>query len=150
MPGLGGSRRDRWRPTLALVAWSSLLALLLWSASPKELQRRWRFFRHYAAESLETRRLAGTATAFDRDYFVFLDSVRGSLPASAEGVALFGQERSNRAYYLAVYCLAPSPVLPSPPRVPSRWVAAVYGAERPPGWRIVASVFHGTIFEPRP
>jgi len=138
------------RRALVFLAWATLLALELSSVRRSELARRWRFFRHYASESLETRRYAGAAAAFDRDYFVFLDSVRRQLPANAKGVALFGLEPSNRAYYLAAYWLAPTPALSAPANIPPGWVAAVYGAAGIPDWRRVASVYHGAIFEPPP
>ena len=138
------------RRALVFLAWATLLALELSSVRPSELARRWRFFRHYASESLETRRLAGAAASFDRDYFAFLESVRRQLPADAKGVALFGLEPSERAYYMAVYWLAPTPALPAPANVPPGWVAAVYGAGGRDDWRRIASVYHGAIFEPPP
>jgi hypothetical protein len=141
--------KDR-RRALVCFAWAVLLAVELSSVRPRELAGRWRFLRHYAFESLETRRFAGAAAAFDHDYFAFLDSVRRHLPANAKGVALFGLESSNRAYYLAVYWLAPTPALSAPANVPPGWVAAVYGAGALGDWRRIASVYHGAIFEAPP
>jgi hypothetical protein len=138
------------RPVLAWVTASCLLALWLGGTSPTEVARRTRFLRHYAAESLETRRLAGAAAAFDRDYFVFLEAVRRQLPSGTPGVALRSIEPSNRAYYLAVYWLAPTPALPPAAPVPPGWVAAVYGPDRPPGWRVIAPVHHGALLGPPP
>jgi hypothetical protein len=138
------------RRALVFFAWATLLALELSSARPRGLARHWRFLQRYASESLETRRFAGAFAAFDRDYFVFLDSVRRQLPANAKGVALFGLEPSDRAYYLAVYWLAPTPALSAPANVLPGWVAAVYGAGGRDDWRRIASVYHGAIFEPRP
>jgi hypothetical protein len=138
------------RRGLLFLACATLLALELSSARPRELAQRWRVLRHYASESPETRRFAGGAAAFDRDYFVFLNSVRRQLPGNAKGVALFGLEPSDRAYYLAVYWLAPTPALSAPARVPPGWVAAVYGAGAFDDWGRVATVYHGAIFEPSP
>ena len=135
------------RRSLAILAAAVLCFLELQSVSPKDVARRWRYVRHYAFESLESRRFAGSAASFDRSYFVFLNSVRRNLPADARGVALFGSERSNRADYLAAYWLAPTPVLASPDRIPPGWVAAVYGDRQPGGWVPVASVYHGMIYQ---
>jgi hypothetical protein len=139
-----------WRRNLAVLAAAVLCFLELESVSPKEVARRWRYVRHYAFESLESRRFAGSAASFDRNYFVFLNSVRGHLASDARGVALFGLERSNRAYYLAAYWLAPTPALASPDRIPPGWLAAVYGDTQPSGWVPVASVFHGVIYQAPP
>jgi len=137
------------RRNLAVLAAAVLCLVELRTISPKEVSRRWRYLRHYAFESLESRRFAGAATSFDRNYFVFLNSVRRNLPADARGrgVALFGLERSSRAYYLAAYWLAPTPALASPDRIPPGWLAAVYGDRQPGGWLPVASVFHGMIYQ---
>jgi len=135
------------RRSLAVLAAAVLCFLELQSVSPKDVARRWRYVRHYAFESLESRRFAGSAASFDRNYFVFLNSVRRNLPADAKGVALFGMEQSNRADYLAAYWLAPTPALSSPDRIPPGWVAAVYGDGQPGGWLPVASVYHGMIYQ---
>jgi hypothetical protein len=135
-----------WRRSLAVLAAAVLCFLELENVSPKEVARRWRYVRHYAFESLESRRFAGSAASFDRNYFVFLNSVRRNLPADAKGVALFGLERSNRADYLAAYWLAPTAALASPDRIPPGWLAAVYGDRQPGGWLPVASVYHGMIY----
>ena len=91
--------------------------------------------------------MSRAAASFDRNYFVFLNSVRRNLPSNAKGVALFGLEPSNRAYYLAAYWLAPTPALPSPDRIPPGWLAAAYGDQQPGGWRPMAAVFHGVLYE---
>lgn len=138
---------DRRRNLAVLAAAVLCLVELRGSISPKEVSRRWRYVRHYAFENLETRRFAGTATSFDRNYFVFLNSVRSHLPANARGVAIFGIERANHSFYLAAYWLAPTPTLVSPDRIPPGWLAAVYGDQQPAGWRPIASVYHGVLFE---
>lgn len=135
------------RRNLAVLAAAVLCLVELRTISPKEVSRRWRYVRRYAFESLETRRFAGTATSFDRNYFVFLNSMRGHLPADARGVAIFGLRRTNHAYYLTAYWLAPTPTLVSPDRIPPGWLAAVYGDQQPEGWRPIASVYHGVLYE---
>ena len=138
------------RRSLAVLAAAVLCFVELESVSPKEVVRRWRYVRHYAFESLESRRFAGSAASFDRNYFVFLNSVRSHLPADARGVAILGLKRTTHAYYLAAYWLAPTPTLVSPERIPSGWLAAVYGDQQPGGWRTIASVYHGVLYEAPP
>ena len=135
------------RRNLAVLAAAVLCLVELGTISPKEVSRRWRYVRHYAFESLETRRFAGSAPSFDRNYFVFLNSVRRSLPADARGVAIVGLKRTTHAYYLAAYWLAPTPTLVSPDRIPPGWLAAVYGDRQTEGWRPIASVYHGVLYE---
>lgn len=96
------------------------------------------------------RRLGGTAASFDRPFFIFLESVRRLLPRGVAGVAILGAPPTDQVLYLASYHLAPLPVLVAPNALPSRWLAAVYGPERPPGWRVVAEVPGGALLEPAP
>ena len=83
---------------------------------------------------------------FDRSYFVFLESVRRLVPAGTPGVAISVEKPTTQALYLASYVLAPVPVLLSPRQVPPRWIAAVYGPERPVGWREIAAIPGGALF----
>jgi hypothetical protein len=92
--------------------------------------------------------LNGTASGFDRQFFVFLESARRSLPAGASGVAILGAPPSNAPLYLATYYLAPVPVLVAPERVPEGWLLAVYGPERPPGWTVLAPLWRGALMAP--
>jgi hypothetical protein len=41
--------------------------------------------------------------------------------------------------------LAPVPVLLSSRQVPPRWIAAVYGRQRPAGWREIAAIPGGAL-----
>ncbi len=134
----------------AVVASAStlLLLLLLRSDGPTELGRRARTLVHSASLDLNTRRLHGTATAFDRQLYVFLESVRSRLPLGARGVVLLGVPRTDQVFYLATYHLAPVPVLVALEQVPPGWVLAVYGPERPPGWKVIAPVWKGALMAP--
>ena len=64
------------------------------------------------------RRLNGTAAAFDRQFYIFLESARRALPPATAGVAILGAPASDAARYLATYHLAPLPVLVAPDRRP--------------------------------
>ncbi len=125
-----------------------LLLLLLRAASPAGLRRRAEFIVHLAPLDLNVRRLNGAAAAFDRQFYVFLESARHKLPPGTAGVALVGAPASNPVVYLATYHLAPIPVLVAPARVPPGWVLAVYGPGRPPGWKVIARVWKGALMEP--
>ena len=105
---------------------------------------------HHARQEPAVRRLGGTAAAFDRPFFVFLESVRRRLPRGAAGVAILGAPPTDPAFHLASYHLAPLPVLVAPGALPAGFLIAVYGPERPPGWRVVAEVPGGAVLEPAP
>jgi hypothetical protein len=94
------------------------------------------------------RRLNGTAAAFDRQFYIFLESARRGLPPATSGVAILGGPASSEAAYLATYTLAPVPVLVAPDHVPPGWVLGVYGRERPPGWNVIAPVWKGALMAP--
>lgn len=122
------------------------LAVLLFAGSrPSEIPRRWRFLNRTAPLEPARRRLAGSSTAFDRAYFVFLESARRALPPDTAGVALFLPARSEPAIYLAAYDLAPVPVLFSPADSPGGWMGAAYSVEPPPGWIVVQKVQGGVL-----
>jgi hypothetical protein len=136
------------RRTAALAAAALLAALLLARISPSEIGRRLALIGQLSRREPATRRLAGTAAAFDRPFFVFLESARRRLPADAAGVAILGTPATDQVLYLASYHLAPLPVLVAPEALPARWVVAVYGSERPPGWRVLAEVPGGALLAP--
>ncbi|MGH9400386.1 MAG: hypothetical protein ACRD00_08445 [Thermoanaerobaculia bacterium] len=140
----------RRRRAAALAAAALLAALLLARISPGEINRRIASLDHLALREPAVRRLSGTAAAFDRPFFVFLESARRRLPAGAAGVAILGAPATDQVLYLASYQLAPLPVLVAPAALPARWVAAVYGSERPPGWRVLAEVAGGALLTPAP
>ena len=96
------------------------------------------------------RRLSGTAAAFDRSFFIFLEAARRRLPPTAAGVAIVGAPATDQVLYLASYHLAPRPVLIAPVALPARWFVAVYGAERPAGFRVLAELPGGALLEPKP
>ena len=140
----------RFRSAAALAAAALLTVLLLARASVREIFRRAVSLDHHARQESAVRRLGGTAAAFDRRFFVFLESVRRRLPSGAAGVAVLGAPQTEQVLPLASYEFAPLPVLVAPRAIPAGWVAAAYGLERPPGWRVVADVPGGAVLEPAP
>jgi len=133
----------------AVAAASTLLLLLLLSRDGStELGRRAGILFRSAQLDSRTRRLNGTATAFDRQFYVFLESVRSRLPRGVGGVAVLGVPRTDQVFYLATYHFAPIPVLLAPARVPPGWLLAVYGPDRPPGWKVIAPVWKGVLMTP--
>jgi hypothetical protein len=140
----------RLRRGAALAAAALLAVLLLARASWDEISRRAVSLDHHARQEPAVRRLGGTAAAFDRPFFLFLESVRRRLPPGAAGVAVIGAAPTDQVLHLASYHFAPLPVLVAPAAVPARWVAAAYGPLRPPGWRVSAEVPGGAVLEPAP
>jgi hypothetical protein len=138
------------RQLAALAAAVFLAALLCARISPPEISRRLVLLGHHARQEPALRRLSGTAAAFDRSFFVFLEAARRRLPPTAAGVAIVGAPPSGQVLYLANYHLAPVPVLVAPAALPARWVAAVFGSERPAGWRVLAELPGGALLEPAP
>jgi hypothetical protein len=137
-----------WRRATAAAAAALLLFLTLRRDRPNELGRRAEILFRSARLDSKTRRLNGWAAAFDRQFFVFLESARRSLPSGTPGVAILGAAPSNAALYLATYSLAPTPVLFAPKSVPAGWLLAVYGTDRPPGWKVIAPVWKGALMTP--
>ena len=135
------------RATVGLAS-ALLLFLLLLQNDPGKLGPRAGFLFRSAPLDSSTRRLNGTAAAFDRQFSVFLESARRNLPAGTRGVAVLGVPQTNQVFYLAAYQLAPVPVLVAPEPVPPGWLLAVYGPERPPGWRVIAPVWKGALMAP--
>jgi len=136
------------RKRIALAAFSLLLVLCLVRESPGELGQRLRYLDHYASQDLPVRRLGGSSVAFDRRFFIFLESARRRMPSGVSGVALYVPHATEQQLYLASYHLAPLPVLLSPRRVPPAWIAAVYGQSSPPGWLLIARVSGGALLRP--
>ena len=133
------------RKLAALSAGAGLLLLFLLANSPRELSRRAAFLARSASLELAARRLGGSGVAFDRNFFVFLESLRRQMPRDVVGVAILTPRPSPDALHLASYALAPVPVLVNPRQVPPRWLAALYGLPPPEGWRIVARVPGGAL-----
>ncbi len=129
-----------------------LLALVLVAQPWGELPRRARSVARFASRELAVRRLGGSGTAFDRKYYSFLENARRRLPASAEGVALYGVPPSDAYLHLASYVFAPRPVRVAPESPPSGWVAAIYGDARPRDARILQEWDGGALVvrEPGP
>ena len=137
------------RAVIALAS-AFLLLFLLWRADLGRARGRALVLTRSAALDGNVRRLNGTAAAFDPQFYIFLESARRALPPAAAGVAILGAPPSDAARYLSTYHLAPSPVLVAPDRVPAGWVLAVYGPERPSGWKAIASVWKGALMVPAP
>ena len=136
------------RRLAALSASTVLFVLFLLGDSPRELARRARFVARAASKDLAVRRLSGSGTAFDRNFYVFIESVRRSLPRGAPGVVLTTPRPSTQELYLASYALAPVPVRLSSGAAPPRWLAAVYGEPLPAGWRVLARLPGGLLASP--
>jgi hypothetical protein len=130
------------------LASALLLLVLLRQDDLDRLRSRARVLGRMAPLDGNLRRLNGTAADFDRQFCVFLESARRGLPPAAPGVAILGVPASSPAAYLAAYQLAPLPVLVAPERVPPGWVLAVYGPQRPPGWKVIAPVWKGALMTP--
>jgi hypothetical protein len=134
---------------VAAGAAAAVLLLLVLAAQPwGELPRRARKIQAYAPRELTVRRLGGSGTAFDRRYFSFLENARRRLPASAEGVAVYGTPPGDPYVYLANYVFAPRPVRFAPPVPPAGWVAAIYGDARPPDAKILQEWDEGALAVP--
>jgi len=125
------------RRAAAVAAAVALLAIILIVQPWLELPQRVRVLVRTAPLELARRRLSGSGTAFDREYFVFLENARRRLPAGTRGVGLFGTPGTEPYTYLAGYVFAPRPVHLDPGTLPEGWVAAIYGTARPPGLRIL-------------
>ena len=135
------------RRLAALSAGSVLLVLFLLGDSPREIARRARFLARTASKETAVRRLSGSGAAFDRSFYVFVESVRRTLPQGVSGVVFSTPRPSTQALYLASYALAPVPVRIAT-GVPPRWVAAVYGQPPPAGWRVLARLPGGALAAP--
>ena len=136
----------RTRRRVALLAFA--LLVLLFTVQPNrasELGRRLRLLAHDAGRDLAVRRLDGSSAAFDRRFFFFLESARRGLPAGTAGVAVVAPSPTDAARNLVAYQFAPRPALLAPREVPEGWALAVYGNERPEGWREVARVPGGAV-----
>ena len=142
--------RIGWREVVALVAAAGLAWTLLRYNPPRELAERVHYLAAYAPRDLAVRRLGGSSAAFDRRFFLFLESARRRLPVGVAGVAVLMPEPGEPALYLAAYQFAPVAVALSPDRLPAGWIAAVYGSERPAGWKLVAEVPGGALMWPAP
>jgi len=129
------------------VAAALLFLVYLWQPW-SELPRRVRSLARFAPRELAVRRLGGSGTAFDRNFFAFLENARRRLPASATGVAIYGAPDAEPYVYLANYALAPRSVRMAPDRLPPGWIAAIYGGGPPPGSRIVAQWKGGALAKP--
>lgn len=141
-------RRVSARLAAKWVGATALALLLLARNRPVELVARVRSVAAFAPRELAVRRLGGSSAAFDRGYFRFLESARRRLPAGTAGVALILRKPSLDALYLAAYTMAPIPVAVSRGAVAPGWIAAVYGDERPRGWRLLVEVPGGALMVP--
>ena len=133
------------RRRAAVLAASALLAVVLIVQPWLELPRRVRVIVRTAPLELARRRLGGSGTAFDREYFVFLENARRRLPDGTLGVGLYGTPGTEPYTYLAGYVFAPRPVHLAPDPLPEGWVGAIYGTARPPGVRILQDWGPGTL-----
>ncbi|HVE66797.1 MAG TPA: hypothetical protein VNC59_09460, partial [Thermoanaerobaculia bacterium] len=71
----------RGRRLAVLAASAVLLAIFFLTEPPRLLARRSAFLAAIASRSLPDRRLGGSGAAFDRRFFVFLETARRVMPA---------------------------------------------------------------------
>jgi len=138
----------------ASAAAIGLLALVLVTQTWGELPRRVRFLTLFAPRDLAVRRLGGSGTGFDRQFFSFLENARRSIPPGTPGVVLSGTPADDAHRFLAEYWFAPLPVVNKadmsqfgPPR---GWLIARYGASPQPDERILARFPEGVLWGPVP
>lgn len=98
---------------------------------------------------LRARRMAGRGPAFDRRFFELVLAAREALPPGTKGIILDAPaipEWGGR--FLAIYELAPVPVVAGPARPQAGWVTLVYGRAWPPGWKLLRSLPGGALLAP--
>ena len=95
------------------------------------------------------RRMAGRGPAFDRRFFELVLAAREALPPGTKGVVLDAPsipEWGGR--FLAIYELAPVPVVTGPARPQAGWVTLVYGRQWPAGWKLLRALPGGALLSP--
>lgn len=137
----------RARRLLGVLLSCVLLALSLGPDLSAELRARTEALRRFRDLPLPGRRREGRAVR-DRRFFEFVEQTRVALPAGPEGVALYAPGVTGHDQHLAIYHLAPLPVLIAPETVPRNWVAACYGFEHPAGWRLLRKFPDGALVAP--
>jgi hypothetical protein len=133
------------------VAFTILLVFVSGGNPLPRLRESLATIRRTAGLDLRARRLAGRGPAYDRRFFELVLTVRDALPPGSKGLVLYAPgipEWGGR--YLAIYELAPLPVVDSPVRIREDWVALVYGRESPAGWRLLRSFPGGALLKPGP
>ena len=134
----------------ALAAGAGLLILTAVSSDLSRLPRRAAFLFRAASADSNTRHLNGTVASPDRQFYVFLESARRSLPAGAPGVAILGAPRDSPAEHLVPYLFTPARAMVLTERVPPGWFVAVYGPPPPGAWKVVAQLWRGVLMAPGP
>jgi hypothetical protein len=105
--------------------------------------------RNTAGSDLRARRMSGRGPAYDRRFFELVLAARDALPPGTRGIALYAPEIPEwGGQYLAIYELAPIPVVARPDKIPAGWAALVYGGEWPRGWRVLRSLPGGALLAP--
>ena len=141
----------RSRRLVALAGYLLVLASIAVAAWPADFGRRARLVLRDSGKDLAVRRLDGSSAAFDRRFFYFLESARRRVPPAAPGVAVLAPAPTEAHRDLALYVFAPRPAIVSPGRIPEGWILALYGTGgdggRPDGWREIAPVAGGALFE---
>lgn len=139
------------RRLAALLGFLLLLFELLRRDFAGEVSSRVGILRRFGGQDLRTRRLMGTAAAYDRRFFEFIERARSVLPPGTPGLALYAPGIPEwGGLYLAVYHLAPLPVQIAPEHPPEGFLAAVYGAPPPPGWHVRTQLPHGALLSRDP
>jgi len=105
--------------------------------------------RRTAGLDLRGRRMAGRGPAFDRRFFELVLAAREALPPGTRGIVLDAPsipEWGGR--FLAIYELAPIPVVAGTARPQPGWVTLVYGRPWPPGWKLLRALPGGALLTP--
>jgi hypothetical protein len=148
-PGRAVLRRLRRAGGVAAVA---VLSIFLPGGNPgPRVRGSLATLRHTAGSDLRARRLAGRGPAYDRRFFELVLAASDALPPGTKGIVLFAPQIPEwGGRYLAIYELAPVPVVAAPDRIPAGWVALVYGGRWPPGLRLLRPLPGGALLVPAP
>ena len=145
----GRALRRRLRRTAGALAVATLLFFLPGGNPLPRVRGSLATLRNTAGSDLRARRMSGRGPAYDRRFFELVLAARDALPPGTKGIALFAPEIPEwGGRYLAIYELAPIPVIAQPDRIPVGWVALVYGSEWPREWRVLRSLPGGALLAP--
>jgi hypothetical protein len=135
---------------IAAVALYVTAFLFLTGGNPfPEVRGRLGILRRSWWKTLPERRLEGTAAAYDRRFAALLAPVRDALPPGTPGIALYAPGIPEwGGLFLAVYEIAPIPVLIGPKSVPSGWLVLSYGENPPREGRVIRRFEGGVLLAP--
>ena len=145
----GRALRRRLRKTAGALAVATLLFFLPGGNPLTRVRGSLATVRKTAGTDLRARRMSGRGPAHDRRFFELVVAAHDALPPGTRGLALYAPEIPEwGGRYLAIYELAPTPVIAQPDRIPAGWVALVYGSEWPGEWRVLRALPGGALLAP--